>query len=69
MNLVADDVDADIRLGLELARQELVLARAARQLKDTPCARYRLAACQDRIDDLLDSWNASRAASAEPVPR
>jgi hypothetical protein len=68
MNGVADDVRSDIRLDLELARRQLALAREARQVGNSPAARYRVAACIDRIDDLLDLWNADRAAR-EPVPR
>jgi hypothetical protein len=69
MNLVADDLRTDIRLDLEHAQRQLVLARGAQQVKDSPSARYRVAACHDRIDDLLDLWNAGRPASGEPVAR
>jgi hypothetical protein len=42
----------------ELARLDLAAATAALRSKDTPAARGEVANCRERIDRILDSWNA-----------
>jgi hypothetical protein len=45
---------------LAAACAELGAARAGQRRKDTPAARRQVADCRDRIDRLLDAWNATR---------
>ncbi len=59
MTPVADSLLDTIHLEFDLACQDLARAEIARRAKDTLAARARVAACRDRIDALLDMWNAA----------
>ena len=59
MSTITDDSGPDVLvMEFELARLDLAAARSAQRRKDTPAARDRVAACRERIDGILDSWNA-----------
>jgi hypothetical protein len=55
--LLDDEFDERLHLEFDLARLELVEARAAQEQKDTPAARLRVAECRSRVDSVLDRWN------------
>jgi hypothetical protein len=61
--LLDDEFDEHLHLEFDLARLELVEARRAQQLKDTPAARLRVAECRNRVDRVLDMWNDALPAA------
>ncbi len=58
MTTTAATVPETIHVEFELACLDLAQAKAAQRTKDTPAARARVAACRDRLDAILDEWNA-----------
>lgn len=64
MNATTDAVLDAIRLELDLASLDLAAAKTAQLAKDTPAVRARLAVCRERVDALLDMWNAARRGTS-----
>ena len=59
MSVITADGTPDVLLvEFQLARLDLATATAALRHKDTPSARREVADCRERIDRILDSWNA-----------
>jgi hypothetical protein len=64
MTETADPVLATLRVELDLACLDLARARSAQRIKDSLVERSSVAACRDRVDALLDMWNAIGARSS-----
>ena len=55
----ADSVLDSIHLEFELACLDLAEARRVQRSKDSLAARARVTACREKVDALLDMWNAA----------
>ena len=55
-----DGVLEIIPVEFELACLDLAQARSVQSGKDSPTSRARVQACRERVDALLDLWNATR---------